>query len=223
MFFLSRRMGKLADRYGPRPFLTTGPFTIAAGFLLMLRLGTSVSLPRDVLPAVLVFSLGLALTVAPLTATVLSDADESDAGIASAVNNAIARTASLLAVAAVGAFVAASYSSGLDQRLGNRLPASTPNAVKEAKRRAFGKIDPAAVPPALRAQAEQASADASREAFHLSAEIAAGLLLVAGAGGFLLGGRPRSEVRASDCAGGQLSGAPVAAAHGQPSGTTAAA
>ena len=93
MFALSRRMGRLADRYGPRFFLTVGPFTVALGFVLMLRFGTSVSIVTDVLPALLVFSLGLALTVAPLTATVLGDVDESEAGIASAVNNAIARTA----------------------------------------------------------------------------------------------------------------------------------
>ena len=102
MFFLSGRMGRLADKYGPRPFLTVGPLFVAAGFALMERYGTTVSFLTDVLPALLVFSFGLSLTVAPLTATVLADASEMDAGIASAVNNAIARTGSLVAVAAVG-------------------------------------------------------------------------------------------------------------------------
>ncbi len=102
MFLLSARLGRLADRFGARPFLIGGPMLVACGFLLMRRYGTSVSLLGDVVPALLVFSLGLACTVAPLTATVLADAGEAEAGIASAVNNAIARTASLLAVAAVG-------------------------------------------------------------------------------------------------------------------------
>ena len=123
MFLLSARMGRLADRFGPRPFLTVGPLLVAAGFGLMQRYGTSVSLFGDVLPALLVFSLGLSLTVSPLTATVLADASEMDAGIASAVNNAIARTAGLVAVAAVGAVVSSYYATLLDQRLGHRLPA----------------------------------------------------------------------------------------------------
>src|ERR1700753_3298713 len=76
MFFLSARMGRLSDKYGPRPFLTVGPILVAAGFALMERYGTTVSLVTDVLPALLVFSLGLSLTVSPLTATVLADASE---------------------------------------------------------------------------------------------------------------------------------------------------
>ena len=101
MFLLSRRFGAAADSYGPRWFLTFGPLLVAGGFLLMLRLDETTSYAGDLLPALLVYSLGLAVTVSPLTATVLADADEHDAGIASAVNNAIARTAGLLATAAV--------------------------------------------------------------------------------------------------------------------------
>ena len=70
MFALSARFGKLADRYGARWFLVVGPLFVAAGFALMRRYGTVVSLLGDVVPALLVFSFGLALTVAPLTATV---------------------------------------------------------------------------------------------------------------------------------------------------------
>jgi len=164
MFLFSARMGRLADRYGARLFMTFGPLLVASGFFLMLRYGTSVSLFGDVLPALLVLSFGLALTVAPLTATVLADANEADAGIASAVNNAIARTAALIAVAAVGAVVSAHYGSLLDQRLGKRLPTSSQAAVREAKRRTFGTIAVSAVPPADRMFAANASATASRAA-----------------------------------------------------------
>jgi EmrB/QacA subfamily drug resistance transporter len=216
MFLLSRRMGRLADRYGPRFFLTVGPFTVALGFLLMLRFGTSVSIVTDVLPALLVFSLGLALTVAPLTATVLGDVDESEAGIASAVNNAIARTAGLIAVAAVGAIVSAQYASLLDQGLGNKLPPSSNAAVEQAKRRTFGTIEPSAVPPSQRTFAANVAANASEDAFHLAAGIGSGLLVIAGVGGLALRTEKRGEVQAGDCAGGQLTGAPRAAADCEP-------
>ncbi len=106
MFVLSRRAGALADRFGPRVFMGVGPLLAAAGIFLLARLGRDVSFLPDLLPALLVFALGLSLTVAPLTATVLADADESDAGIASAVNNAVARVAALVGVAVVGVVVA---------------------------------------------------------------------------------------------------------------------
>jgi EmrB/QacA subfamily drug resistance transporter len=105
MFALSRRAGALADRFGPRLFMGAGPLLAAAGIFLLARLGKDVSFLTDLLPALLVFAVGLSLTVAPLTATVLADADESDTGIASAVNNAVARVPGLFGVAVVGAVV----------------------------------------------------------------------------------------------------------------------
>lgn len=106
MFALSQRFGALADRYGPRLFMGGGPLVAAAGIILLLRTGLSTSYPTDVLPAMLVFGLGLSLTVAPLTATVLADAEEKDAGIASAINNAVARVAGLIGVSILGIVVA---------------------------------------------------------------------------------------------------------------------
>ena len=106
MFALSRRWGALADRIGPRLFMGAGPLLAAAGILLLLRTGRQTSYVGDLLPALLVFALGLSMTVAPLTATVLADADEHDAGIASAVNNAVARVAGLIGVSVVGVVVA---------------------------------------------------------------------------------------------------------------------
>jgi EmrB/QacA subfamily drug resistance transporter len=106
MFALSRRFGALADRYGPRLFMGAGPLIASAGILLLLRVGMHPSYVTDLLPALLVFALGLSLTVAPLTATVLADADETDAGIASAINNAVARVAGLIGVSVVGVVVA---------------------------------------------------------------------------------------------------------------------
>jgi EmrB/QacA subfamily drug resistance transporter len=183
MFLLSSRIGRLADRLGPRAFLTVGPLVVALGFALMLRYGASVSMLGDVLPALLVFGLGLALTVSPLTATVLGEVPDSSAGIASAINNAIARTAGLIAVAAVGAVVAAHYAGSLRSELGNRLPRRSHPAVIAAERRTFAAIDARALPAADRPLARRASRRASEDAFHLAAGIGAGLLVIAGIGG----------------------------------------
>jgi EmrB/QacA subfamily drug resistance transporter len=99
MLLLSARAGRLASRIGPRLPMTLGPLGVAAGLALYTRVGPGASYPVDILPASLVFGLGRALTVAPLTSTVLAAAPAEHAGIASAVNNDVARTAGLLAVA----------------------------------------------------------------------------------------------------------------------------
>ena len=101
MLLLSARAGSLAQRQGPRLLMTAGPLVAAAGILLLLRIGPGSSYAVDVLPAVTVLGLGLAATVAPLTTTVLAAASTRHAGVASGVNNAVARTAGLLAVAAL--------------------------------------------------------------------------------------------------------------------------
>lgn len=101
MLLLSARAGALAERIGPRLPMTAGPLLAATGFLLTRRIGPQASYLLDVLPAVVVLGLGLSLTVAPLTATVLGAAEQRHAGSASGVNNAIARSAGLLAVAVI--------------------------------------------------------------------------------------------------------------------------
>jgi EmrB/QacA subfamily drug resistance transporter len=99
MLALSSASGALAQRIGPRLPLTIGPLVIAAGMVLMTRISPGASYSTVVLPAVVIFGLGLAATVAPVTAAALAAADERHAGVASGVNNAVARTAGLLAVA----------------------------------------------------------------------------------------------------------------------------
>ncbi|MFC4120196.1 MFS transporter [Nonomuraea zeae] len=101
MMLLSARAGELAKRVGPRWPMTIGILVAGAGFLWMSTIGFHSSYPFQVLPAVTVFGLGLSGAVAPLTATVLATAEERYAGTASGINNAVARTGSLLAVAAV--------------------------------------------------------------------------------------------------------------------------
>jgi EmrB/QacA subfamily drug resistance transporter len=99
MLTLSARSGALAARIGPRLQMTVGPLVIAAGLALLSRIGTSGTYLTQVLPAVIVFGLGLAINVAPLTATTLAAAPAEHAGVASAVNNGVARAGGLIAVA----------------------------------------------------------------------------------------------------------------------------
>jgi EmrB/QacA subfamily drug resistance transporter len=168
MFALSKRFGALADRYGPRFFMGVGPLVSAAGILLLLGTGQHVNYFRDLLPALSVFSVGLAMTVSPLTAAVLADADETDAGIASAVNNAVARVAGLLAVSFVGIVVAS-------RLVGDSF---APNSE-------------------------------SVSAFHEVVLMCAALVAVGGIVGAIGITNPRRDVRAKDCAGGHLVGAPA--------------
>ncbi|MEO1055851.1 MAG: MFS transporter [Actinomycetota bacterium] len=105
MLLFSARAGEMATRIGPRLPLTIGPLIVAAGMLLMLRVDASASYVADVLPAALVYGAGLAVMVAPLTATALGAAPSERAGAASGVNNAVSRTGGLLLVAAVPSLV----------------------------------------------------------------------------------------------------------------------
>jgi MFS family permease len=114
MLTLSARAGALAQRIGPRLPLTIGPLLIAAGMLMMSTIGAGDSYVGTILPAVVVYGLGLALVVAPITATVLAAADQRHAGVASGVNNAVARTAQLAAVAALPLIVGLSGSDFAD-------------------------------------------------------------------------------------------------------------
>jgi len=115
MFFLSRVAGRMAMQHGPRAFMALGPIVAGASMLAYARLPVHVNYWVDVLPALLGFSLGLSLTVAPLTTTVLADAGPGDAGTASGVNNAVARVAGLVAVAVLG-IAAAGGSDNLTAR-----------------------------------------------------------------------------------------------------------
>jgi EmrB/QacA subfamily drug resistance transporter len=181
MFTLSRRAGALATRYGPRLFMGGGPLVAAVGLALMLRVGVHLDYWTDLFPALMIFSLGLSATVAPLTATVLADADERNAGIASGVNNAIARIAGLLCVAALGAVVAAQFSANLDAGLaGQKLDARAAAAVADARRQTLARVPDV---PAVEV--------ASEHAFHVGVGICAVLVALGGVVGLVGVRNPR--------------------------------
>ena len=203
MFLLAKRFGALADRIGARPLMTVGSALAGVGLLLLLRLDQHTSFFADIVPAVLVFGLGMSMVVAPLTATVLADADEEHAGIASGVNNAIARVAGLVAIAALGAVVASHYSATIDDfvaRAELRDPArSTLERTKESPLQPGDLGEPAL---------DELARRSSVEAFRVAAGASAGLMLLGGAVSALgMSARRRREVPCADCPGGALVGA----------------
>jgi hypothetical protein len=113
MLLLSARSGRLASRIGPRLQMSVGPVVVGFGLALLARTGSDASYVSGILPAVLVFGLGLAITVAPLTATALGAVSDEHAGVASAVNNDVARVGSLVAVALLPALAGISGGSYL--------------------------------------------------------------------------------------------------------------
>jgi EmrB/QacA subfamily drug resistance transporter len=181
LFFLSPRWGRLASGTGPRLPMTLGPIVAGLGTFLFMRVGTDASYPLDVLPAVLVFGLGLSATVAPLTATVLDSVSARRVGIASGVNNGVSRVAGLLAIAVLGAVISAHFGGRLDSELGARpLSPAAASAIGEAKEQPLGVPDVDGVDAVEGPRIVAASADASTSAFHLGALLAGSLMIVGG-------------------------------------------
>jgi MFS family permease len=118
MMLFSAKSGALAQRIGPRIPLIMGPVVVAAAFALMTRIHPGVSYPAEVFPAVLMFALGLTITVAPLTATLIASVEDRHAGVGSAINNAVARVASLLAIAVLPALAGIAGSRGASLNAG---------------------------------------------------------------------------------------------------------
>lgn len=213
MFALSKRFGMLADRFGPWAFMGGGPLVAAAGLLWLARIPADVAYVVDVLPGLLVFSLGLAITVAPLSAAVLADADEANAGIASGANNAIARVAALVAIAGLGAVIAGSFAGAVDDRLaGRRLSPEATQVVARAKRQTLARADVRGLSPREGRVVAGAVQDAALAAFHGGMVISAALVGLGGVIGLVGIRNPRRRVLAEECPGGQLAGAPRAVA-----------
>jgi EmrB/QacA subfamily drug resistance transporter len=162
LFLLSRWAGALADRIGAKPLLIVGPTIAAAGFALFIVPGTDASYWTGFLPAFAVLGLGMAITVAPLTTTVMSAVSREHSGVASGVNNAISETAGLLAVAAFGLAMSHAFHAGLDRRLQESKVAPQ---VREEIRGQESKLAAIEIPRRVEAMQRQAVTQAIDESF----------------------------------------------------------
>lgn len=201
IFLLSRWAGGLVDRFGSRGPLLVGPAVAGLGFALLAVLGTSDVYWTAYFPGLVVVGLGMAISVAPLTTTVMNAVATRQAGVASGVNNAVARTAGVLAIAVFGVLVFGRFRAGLAARAADI--GQTP-AIEVFMEDAGTHLAAAAVPPDLPASTAQALQQAVSEsfttAFRLAMLAAAALAVLAAASGGLLiegppveGGRARSE------------------------------
>ena len=178
-FLLARRFGMMAMRHGPRLYMSGGPLVAGVGLLLLLRVGKDVNYVTDLLPPLVLFGIGLSMTVAPLTSTVLSSVDERHAGAASGANNAVSRVAGLIGIAIVGAVVAAQFSSSLDTHLadGGRTGPAVRSAAESAKSRPLVGTHS---DRAYRVTLGPAVDEASTTAFHAGMLLSALLVLLGG-------------------------------------------
>lgn len=194
LFLLSRWAGGLVTRFGARVPLTVGPLVAAVGFFLFTLPGIGGSYWETFFPAVIVLGIGMAISVAPLTTTVMSSAPTRYAGVASGVNNAVSRTAAVLAVALFGLIMMASFSAVLDARLEE---ASIPADIRLRLEAESIKLAGAEIP----AEADEATASVLRtsiarafvESFRLLMFLAAGLSILSGLVAWVMIGKEKPE------------------------------
>jgi len=198
----SRAAGAFADRVGPRLPLTLGPAIAGAGFALFAILPADAGYVVSILPGLVVLGVGIAVTVAPLTAAVLNAVDRADQGAASGINNAVARLAALLAIAVFGIAAAAAFQRELDRRMDAAQVSPETRRILEPERSKLGALRP----PPRAAESEKRAIEASvggalEKSFRYVSGICAALAGAAAACGTgvakgrVARRRPKSDVR----------------------------
>jgi MFS family permease len=162
MSFLSRWSGGLVARYGPKLPLVVGPVITTVGYLLFLLPGIGGNYWTNFFPPAVLLGLGMAITVAPLTTTVMNSIAQNRAGTASGVNNAVARTASLIAIAVLGVVMLGVFRAGLDHRL---ISANLPSSVVQSVQTQSTRLAAIDVPQNLNAETRQVIRRAIDESF----------------------------------------------------------
>jgi EmrB/QacA subfamily drug resistance transporter len=196
MFFLSRWSGGLVKHYGARLPLVIGPIIAALGFALFIVPSISSNYWTSFFPAILVLALGMAISVAPLTTTVMNSVKQNQAGIASGINNAVSRTAGLLAVAVFGIVMLRAFNHNLDQRLANtNITGEVRSFLDQERVKLAGIKVPSNVDAETRVELRQAVEHSFVSAFRLIMLVAAGLALASAAMAWLMieGKGKRSE------------------------------
>jgi EmrB/QacA subfamily drug resistance transporter len=195
IFVLSRWSGGLVGRYGAKLPLVIGPIIAAAGFILFMAPGVAANYWSKFFPAIVVLGVGMAISVAPLTTTVMNAVSGSHVGIASGINNAISRAAGLLAIAALGIVMLHVFNRSLDRQLSNlALPQSIQQSLNQGRINLAAEKIPEQLAPAQRARVRQAIDESFVAGFRRVMLIGAGLALVGMIASLLLiTGRARRE------------------------------
>jgi EmrB/QacA subfamily drug resistance transporter len=181
LFALSPRFGRMATSTGPRVPMCVGPILGGIGLLLLTRVGADADYLTEVLPGVLVFGLGLSITVAPLTATALNSVDERNAGVASGINNGVARMAGLLGIAVLGALISGQFGSTVDSNVaGANLSPAAQSAIDEAKNNPLVPPDTEGLSSQEADRTDAAATDGAESAFHLAMVVNGVLMIVGG-------------------------------------------
>jgi EmrB/QacA subfamily drug resistance transporter len=200
LFALSPLFGKIATGIGPRVPMCVGPIVGGIGLLMLTRVDSGASYVSDVLPGVIVFGLGLSATVAPLTATALNSVAENRVGVASGINNAVARVAGVLAIAVFGAMIAGKFGSTVDSKLNDAaLSPRADRVIADAKDNPLQRPSTDGLPRAEANRVESATATGAEDGFHLAMMAAGGLMIV---GGVIAGiglRNPRTEIECEAC------------------------
>jgi EmrB/QacA subfamily drug resistance transporter len=192
MFSLSRWSGSLIDRFGPRLPLMIGPLVVAVGFVLFARQSITQSYWTSFFPAVVVLGLGMAITVAPLTTTVMGSVSQEQAGTASGINNAVSRTAGLLAIAVFGVVMLHAFSGELQSRLNEQsLDEGLKSSIIEQRVKLAGVEIPQNADPAERQLVHQVVQGSFVTGFRLILLICAALAVASALSAWLLIGRSR--------------------------------
>jgi EmrB/QacA subfamily drug resistance transporter len=193
--FLSRWSGGLVARYGPKLPLVVGPLIAAFGYALFMMPGAHGSYWTTFFPPMVLLGLGMAVSVAPLTTTVMSSVAQNRAGIASGINNAVARTAGLIAIAVLGILMLHVFRSGLDQRLSNwKLPESASRSLQAQSIKLAAIAVPGDQDPATRQVIRRAIDESFVSGFRIVMAIGAALAIAsAGTALALIAKTPRSD------------------------------
>ena len=193
LFLLSGWSGGLVDRVGPRLPLVIGPLVTAAGFLLFARPGIGGSYWTTFFPAVVVLGLGMAVSVAPLTTTVMAAVGEEHAGLASGVNNAMSRVAGVLAIAVAGPVVLTTFGSSLETRLDGLALTVEQRVAALAERTKLGAATaPSTLPEELQASVAKAYDLAFVDGYRTVLFVAAALAVLASLSGAVWIRTPRA-------------------------------
>jgi EmrB/QacA subfamily drug resistance transporter len=193
MFLLSRWSGGLVQRYGAKLPLIIGPLIAAAGFALFTVPGVRADYWSKFFPATVVLGLGMAISVAPLTTTVMNAVPRNRVGVASGINNAVSRTAGLLAIAVFGIIMLHTFNRSLEGRLSNlNLPLKVGHSITEQRLNLAAATLPQEIEPQLRDSIRKAIEESFVQGFRQVMLVGALLAVASGITSlFLIGGRPK--------------------------------